>query len=744
MSTSPSNSKVSHCENDALKFATDLLARMTLDEKLGQLNQISGEYGGISPYLTSAIQEGRVSSVLNEVDTATVNQLQRIALEESRLGIPLLIGRDVIHGFTTVFPIPLGQAATWCVKTVEQGARIAAIEASSQGINWTFAPMIDITRDPRWGRIAECLGEDPFLCSRLGEAMIVGFQTSDLSAKTSIAACAKHFAGYGYSEGGRDYSFANISENELRNTVLPPFKAAADIGVATFMASFSDLNGVPASGNRWLFQQILRDEWEFKGFVVSDWESIVELQSHGVAENEEQCAQLALNAGIDMEMASACYANHLPTLLAQKNIDVANVDLMVLRILQTKFSLGLFDNPYTNPEDYPALANPMHLALAKEAALKSCVLLKNRQAILPLNKYKLNNIAVIGPLADDGYEQLGTWIFDGDEKHSIDCLTAISAEVANTKATAANVNFAKGLTTSRDNLQSGFNEAIDVAARSEIAIMIMGEESILSGEAHSRTNIDLPGAQAALIDQVAATGTPIILVVMAGRPLTLSPIIDKVDAILYAWHPGSMGGEAISDLLFGKAVPSGKLPVTFPRVVGQIPTYYGQKHGGRPATEASYTHQDNIEIRASQTSLGNAATYLDTHYSALFPFGFGLSYAQFEYSEVSLSKHEMRSNEVLTAFVTITNNSEHSSEEVVQLYIRDKVASTSRPLKELKGFKRVLINAYQSVQVSFEISADLLGFYGQQNTLVIEKGEFHISIGSDSTVCQYTSMRLVD
>ncbi|MFT4653339.1 MAG: beta-glucosidase [Kangiellaceae bacterium] len=760
MSIGLSNSKNNNSQEAAVAFASELLGRMALDEKLGQLNQVSGEGGTISPHLVNAIQEGRVSSIINEVDPATVNELQRIAIEESRLGIPLLIGRDVIHGFTTTFPIPLGQAATWCEKIVTKAARIGAIEASSQGVNWTFAPMIDITRDPRWGRIAESLGEDPFLCSRLGEAMVMGFQSTDLRHKTAIAACAKHFAGYGYSEGGRDYCFANISENELRNTVFPPFKALAEIGVATFMTSFSDLNGVPASGNQWLLQDVLRDEWQYKGFVVSDWNSIQGLQAHGLAENDEQCAQLSADAGVDMEMVSRCYANYLPKLIQQKSINEQQVDAMVLRILQTKFSLGLFENAYTQAHNFPALANPEHLAAAKEAAIKSCVLLKNRQAILPLNKHQLSNVAVIGPLANDGYEQLGTWIFDGHDKHSIDCLTAISAEVAATSNYAqtnstdrpgnsaikggVKVHFAKGLATSRDANKSGFNEAINAAAKSDIAIMVMGEESILSGEAHCRSNIDLPGAQEALIEQISATDTPIVLVVMAGRPLTLSTIVDKVDAILYAWHPGSMGGEAISDLLFGNASPTGKLPVTFPRVVGQIPIYYAQKHGERPATEEQYVHQDNIPVRAQQTSLGMVSAHLDTHFTPLFPFGFGLNYSHFKYSNVTLSQHEMTANEAIIASVTISNNSDRSSEEIVQLYIRDKVASTTRPVKELKGFKRVLIKAHQSVEVSFEVNANLLCFYGPKNTLIIEKGEFHVWIGADSTVSDYACINLVD
>lgn len=725
---------------DAVDRAAALLRSMALDEKLGQLNQLSAEGGTISAHRVCAIQEGRVSSVLNEVDTNVVNELQRIAVQESRLGIPLLIGRDVIHGFKTIFPIPLGQAASWCEDTVKQGARIAAIEAASQGVNWTFAPMIDITRDPRWGRIAESLGEDPYLCARLGVAMVSGFQSNDLTNKTAIAACAKHFAGYGYTESGRDYSFANISENELRNTVLPPFKAVAKAGVATFMSSFSDLNGVPASGNKWLMQQVLRDEWQYKGFVVSDWASIPELAVHGIAEDDKHCVELSVNAGIDMEMASQCYAHHLPHLIEQQEVELAKIDTMVLRILELKFQLGLFENPYTDAADFPALVNKEHLAQAKEAAIKSCVLLKNEQNVLPLNKDALNNVAIIGPLANDGYEQLGTWIFDGEERHSVNCLSAISEEL-HSKTT---VHFAQGLLTSRDQSTALFDPAIAAAALSDVVIMILGEESILSGEAHSRTNINLPGAQAELIEKIADLGKPIVLVIMAGRPLTLAPILDKVDAILYAWHPGTMGGEAVSDLVFGKAVPSGKLPVTFPRVVGQIPIYYAQKHGGRPATEDTFVHQDDIEVRAAQTSLGMVSTHLDTHFSPQFPFGFGLSYADFEYSSVDLSRNTFKQGESLIASVTISNRSDIDAEEIVQLYIRDKVASTTRPVKELKGFKRVFVNANTSQQVSFEIASKDLGFYGLQNTYEIEKGEFHVWIGANSAVEHFAVFKLTN
>lgn len=717
----------------ALFSANTLLQKMTLAEKLGQLNQVSGQYGSITTELRQAIQNGEVSSIINEVDTSTINELQRIASAESRLGIPLLIGRDVIHGFTTVFPIPLGQAATWCEQTIEQGARIAAIEAASRGINWTFAPMIDITRDPRWGRIAESLGEDPYLCSRLGGAMIRGFQSDSLSQKTAIAACAKHFAGYGYSESGRDYSFVNIGENELRNTVLPPFKMAADLGVATFMSSFSDLNGVPASGNHWLMQQVLRDEWQYSGFVVSDWGSIRDLSVHGLSADDKHSAWLAVNAGIDMEMVSDCYAQHLPELLANHKVDEGKIDQMVRRILQLKFALGLFENAQTNSADFAPLANQGHLLAAKNCATKSCVLLKNTSNILPLDHSLLTRLALIGPLADDKYEQLGTWIFDGDEQYSVTCLSAIQSLVG------ANINliYEKGLDTSRSQSEEHFAKAIIAAQDSDVAIMVMGEESILSGEAHSRSNIDLPGAQVKLIEQIAATGTPVILVIMAGRPLTIANVNDLVTAVLYAWHPGSMGGEAIADLLFGRAVPSGKLPVTFPRAVGQIPLFYAQKSSGRPATDATFVHQDNIPVRAKQTSLGMTANHLDVHFSPLYPFGFGLSYASFDYSETRLSKKTLNKTSSLTASVTIINHSELDAQEIVQLYIRDAVATTTRPIKELKGFKRVLIKARTSIDVEFEISAELLGFYGAKNCFITEPGQFYVWIAPHSDTANY-------
>jgi len=686
-----------------------LLSKMTLPEKIGQMSQLNRD----SEKLHTAIKGGLVGSILNEVDLDTINELQRIATQETRLGIPLLIGRDVIHGFNTIFPIPLGQAATWSSDIVEVCAKIAAIESSNSGVNWTFSPMIDISRDPRWGRVAESFGEDPFLCSTLGTAMVNGFQGDKLSDTYSIAACAKHFAGYGASESGRDYNTTNIPENELRNVYLPPFKAVADAGVSTFMASFSDLNGVPVTGNTWLLNDILRTEWQYSGPVVSDWESIPQLVTHGFAENEESAAFEACNAGVDMEMASDNYAEHLIPLIQKNKISIKQIDTMVSRILKLKFDLGLFQTPFTESTASIEHLNSFHLSIAKQAATKSCVLLKNNKQILPLSKTTINTLAVIGPLADDGYEQLGTWVFDGEANQSITCLSAIKDFVED----SVDVKFAIGMETSRSNHQDGFIEAIDIASAADVAVMILGEEAILSGEAHCRSNIDLPGCQEQLINAVYETGTPIVLVIMAGRPITLEKILPKVDAILFAWHPGTMGGPAITDILFGEVCPSGKLPVTFPRAIGQIPIYYGQKNTGRPASEASFVDINNIKVRSPQTSLGMTSTHLDTHFSPLFPFGFGLSYAQFEYKNVNVSHYSIPMGESFKVAATISNTSSVDADEVVQLYIRDLFGSVTRPVKELKGFQRIHLQAGQSKTVVFNLHTDELAFYNRQMEL---------------------------
>ena len=510
--------------------ALELLAQMTLAEKIGQMSQVNGGAWDIHQVL----REGKIGSVINEVNVDTINELQRVAMQESRLGIPLLIGRDVIHGFKTIFPIPLGQAASWNPELVSQGAAIAANEAAASGINWTFAPMIDISRDPRWGRIAESLGEDTHLCSVLGAAMVKGFQGEQLNQPGAILACAKHFAGYGAVESGMDYNTTNIPENELRNVYLPPFKAALDAGVATFMSAFSDLNGVPATGNEFLMKQVLREEWDFEGFVVSDWESIKELTVHGFTADDKAAAQEACTAGIDMEMASTTYADHLSTLLEEEKISQQQIDTMVFTILTTKFELGLFENPYTNPNDFPQWANDQYLQAAKAAAQESCLLLKNDQHTLPLSPQQLNSLAIIGPLSDEAQEQLGTWVFDGDAQHSQTPMQAMQALAENN----FELNYAKGLANSRDKSHQGFDQAIQIAQQSDAVVMFVGEEAILSGEAHCRSDINLPGHQQQLIEAVALTGKPITLVILAGRPLTLTNVIDMANVVIVGGSAG--------------------------------------------------------------------------------------------------------------------------------------------------------------------------------------------------------------
>ena len=716
--------------------ASDLLAEMSLSEKIGQMCQVNCH----SHDLDHQIRAGEVGSVLNEVDLDTVNELQRLAVEESRLGIPLLIGRDVIHGFKTIFPIPLGQAASWNPDLIRQGARIAALEASTHGVNWTFAPMIDITRDPRWGRIAESLGEDPYLCSQLGVAMVQGFQGEQLDAPGSIAACAKHFAGYGAVEGGLDYNTANIPENELRNVYLRPFKAAAEAGVMTFMAAFNDLNGVPTSGNEFLTRQVLRGEWRFQGFVVSDWDSIHQLSVHGFTAGDKEAAFEAANAGVDMEMASRTYASHLAELLHEGRLSEQDIDSMAYNIVLAKMRLGLFENPYTTPSHFPALLNDEHLQAARETARQSCVLLKNEHQTLPLSPQHLSSLAVIGPLADDPYEQLGTWVFDGESADSRTCLQAIEAQIGDN----VTVHWAPGLESSRHRDHHGFEEAVQAARDSDAVVMVLGEESILSGEAHCRADIDLPGAQEQLIEAIAETGKPIVLVIMAGRPLTLSNIIDKVDAILYAWHPGTMGGPAIADLLFGVESPSGKLPVTFPRVVGQIPIYYARKNTGRPPSHESITHIDDIDGKAAQTSLGMSAFYLDAGFTPQFPFGYGLSYSHFEYSDIAVSNEHAALGEDIEISATLYNAGGCEAVEVVQLYVRDLVGNVTRPIRELKGFTRVRLGAGEHRRVSFTLRSEDLAFHNRNMELVTEAGQFHAWIGGNSDAELWTHFELHD
>jgi beta-glucosidase len=734
------NASMANLINDTEQRVSELLKEMTLAEKVGQMCQLNASEDNAPHHLVAQLQAGQVGSVLNQVDVNTVNELQRIAVEESRLGIPLLVGRDVIHGFRTIMPIPLGQAASWNPEIAREGAKVAAREAATCGVNWTFAPMIDISRDARWGRIAESLGEDAFLASKLGAAMVEGFQGQDLAATGSIAACAKHFVGYGASESGRDYSTTNIPENELRNVYLRPFKAAIDAGVMTLMTSFSDLDAVPATANEFLLKTILRDEWQFDGFVISDWDSVRQLAIHGLTENDKESAYEAANAGVDMEMAGDAYIHNIEELNAEGRISLEKIDSMVENILRAKFRLGLFENPYTNPEDLPAIANGEALAAAKKAAVQSVVMLKNEHATLPLSALDLNSIAVIGPMADAPYEQLGTWIFDGDTALSRTPLQAMRDFVGDT----VEIRHVAAMETTRSKSTESFSEAVDIAAKSDVAVVFLGEESILSGEAHSRADINLPGEQAELVRRIRSTGKPVVAVILAGRPLTLSNIVDEVDAILYAWHPGTMGGPAIADLLFGIESPSGKLPVTFPRMVGQIPIYYNQKNTGKPPSDGVVVHIDDIDANAPQTSLGMSAFHLDAGFKPLFAFGHGLSYTHFDYHNLQVSDSDVLLGDTVVIGAEIVNNGSCAAEEVVQLYVRDLVGSVTRPVKELKGFRRVRLDPGQSMFVEFRLHTDDLAFYGRDMTLKTEPGSFHVWIGGSSDTGLWSEFRIVN
>ncbi len=717
-----------------------LLGQMTLAEKIGQMSQLNASDANAPDYLGDALRAGRVGSVLNVADVEVINELQRIAVEESRLGIPLLVGRDVIHGFKTIMPIPLGQAASFNPDVARDGARIAALEAASAGINWTFAPMIDISRDARWGRIAESLGEDPFLTGVLGAAMVQGFQGDDLAATGTIAACAKHFAGYGASEAGRDYSATNIPENELRNVYLRPFRSAVDAGVTTFMTSFSELDGVPATGNDFLLRQVLRDEWSFDGFVVSDWDSVRQLQVHGLTADDRESAYMAVTAGVDMEMAGDAYISHLEGLVEDGRVSVDTIDTRVANILRIKFELGLFEKPYTDPSRLPPLVSDDALQVARQAALQSVVMLKNDANALPLSKDSISSLAVIGPLADAPYEQLGTWIFDGEPELTITPLASLRDQLSEEVA----IRYVRAMETSRSKVSPAFDEAVDAARESDVALLFLGEESILSGEAHSRADINLPGDQAELVRRVKATGKPVIAVVLAGRPLTLSNIVDNVDAILFAWHPGTMGGPAIADLLLGVESPSGKLPATFPRVVGQVPIYYNRKNTGKPPIPETTVLIDDIPVGARQTSVGNTAYHLDAGYTPLYSFGHGLSYAAFRYDNIRVSPAEMSVGDTVTISADLSNDSDVAAEEVVQLYVRDLAASVTRPIRELKGFKRVLVEPGQTVTIDFEIDMDDLSFFGRNMQLTTEPGDFHVWIGGSSDTELRSEFRLVN
>lgn len=699
-----------------------LLHKMTLEEKLGQMNQLS-------PWdfedLAKRVRKGEVGSILNVVNPEEVNKIQKIAVEESRLGIPLIVSRDVIHGYKTIFPIPLGQAATFNPEVVKEGARVAAIEASADGIRWTFAPMIDVARDPRWGRIAESCGEDPYLNAIMGTAMIKGYQGDSLNDPTAIAACAKHFVAYGAAEGGRDYNSTFIPERVLRNVYLPPFKAAADAGCATFMTSFNDNDGVPSTANSFVLKDVLRKEWKYDGMVVTDWASALEMVNHGFCTNGKDAAEKSVNAGVDMEMVSETFIQNLKQSIAENKVSIETIDNAVRNILRLKFRLGLFDNPYVVTPQTVKYAEK-HLQTAKTAAEQSVILLKNENQTLPFTD-KIKTLAVIGPMADAPYEQMGTWVFDGEKEHTQTPLTAIK-EMYGDKV---KVLFEKGLEYSRDKNTAGIARAVSAARQADAVVIFVGEESILSGEAHSLANLNLQGAQSQLIKELAATGKPVVTVVMAGRQLVIADEVKVSDAMLYSFHPGTMGGPAIADILFGKVNPSGKTPVTFPRMSGQVPIYYAQHKTGRPANPTEMLI-DEIPVEAGQTSVGCRSFYLDAGNSPLFPFGYGLSYTTFEYSNLSLASDKLTAQDTLSISFTLKNTGKYDGTEVVQLYVQDKVGSVTRPVKELKRFQRVTLKAGESTQVSLSLPVSELAFWGYDMNYTVESGDFTLWVGTNS------------
>lgn len=699
-----------------------LLHKMTLEEKLGQMNQLS-------PWdfedLAKRVRKGEVGSILNVVNPEEVNKIQKIAVEESRLGIPLIVSRDVIHGYKTIFPIPLGQAATFNPEVVKEGARVAAIEASADGIRWTFAPMIDVARDPRWGRIAESCGEDPYLNAVMGTAMIKGYQGDSLNDPTAIAACAKHFVAYGAAEGGRDYNSTFIPERVLRNVYLPPFKAAADAGCATFMTSFNDNDGVPSTANSFVLKDVLRKEWKYDGMVVTDWASALEMVNHGFCTDGKDAAEKSVNAGVDMEMVSETFIQNLKQSIAENKVSIETIDNAVRNILRLKFRLGLFDNPYVVTPQTVKYAEK-HLQTAKTAAEQSVILLKNENQTLPFTD-KIKTLAVIGPMADAPYEQMGTWVFDGEKEHTQTPLTAIKEMYGD----RVKVLFEKGLDYSRDKNTAGIARAVNAAYQADAVVIFVGEESILSGEAHSLANLNLQGAQSQLIKELAATGKPVVTVVMAGRQLVIADEVMASDAMLYSFHPGTMGGPAIADILFGKVNPSGKTPVTFPRMSGQVPIYYAQHKTGRPANPTEMLI-DEIPVEAGQTSVGCRSFYLDAGNSPLFPFGYGLSYTTFEYSNLSLASDKLTAQDTLSISFTLKNTGKYDGTEVVQLYVQDKVGSVTRPVKELKRFQRVTLKAGESTQVSLSLPVSELAFWGYDMNYTVESGDFTLWVGTNS------------
>ncbi|MDX6272514.1 MAG: beta-glucosidase [Acidobacteriota bacterium] len=735
-----------------------LLARMTLAEKLGQLQMLDGEANGnFRPEHRDMVRRGLLGSTLNVRGAARVNELQRIAITESRLKIPVLFAFDVIHGYRTVFPVPLGEAASFDPAAVERAAEVAAAEASAAGVRWTFAPMVDIARDARWGRIVEGAGEDPYLGAALARARVRGFQGADYGAPERIVACAKHWVAYGAAEAGRDYNTVDMSETTLREVYFPPFKAAVDAGVGTFMSAFNDLNGVPTSANPFTLTTVLRGEWKFDGIVVSDYESVKELMNHALAADEREAARLALTAGVDIEMVSRLYNQHGEALLKERKLTLATIDEAVRRVLRIKFRLGLFERPYADEaRERAEVMRAEHVAAARTVAARSLVLLKNERGALPLAK-DLKSIAVVGPLADSPKDMLGSWTGDGRAEDAVTLLQGIKAKVSPqtkvsyvkgvavegrgvtgnydapppTASNAGGTNVAQSSDEARNSVtptdRDGINDAVRLARVSDVTVVAVGESAEMSGEAASRTSLDLPGRQLELIQAIHATGKPYVVVLMNGRPLTINWLAENAPAILETWFAGTQGGHAIADVLFGDVNPGGKLPVTFPRAVGQLPLYYNHKRTGRPPTDQKYTSK-----------------YLDVPWTPLYPFGYGLSYTQFRLSDLRLSAQSIRPDGQLTATVELENTGARAGDEVVQLYLRDVAASVTRPVKELKGFERVTLAPGERRRVEFRLTPAHLGFYNRALRFTVEPGDFKVFTGTSSADGLEASFKVVE
>lgn len=694
-----------------------LIQQMTWEEKLGQLQQIGGGKEGFSDKDgMELVRQGKVGTTLGVRDAVTVNQIQKVAVEQTRLKIPILFAFDVIHGYRTIFPVPLGEAASWDLQGMEETAAVASEEAYADGVKWTFAPMVDIARDPRWGRVMEGAGEDPYYGSLVGAARVRGFQRSG-----KVIACAKHWVAYGAAEAGRDYNTTDLSERTLREVYFPPFKACVDAGVGTFMSSFNEISGVPASGNHFTLTDVLRGQWKFDGVVVSDFESIREMMNHGVAGTKAEAAEVGLNAGVDIEMVSRTYLMNGESLIQQGKVSPATVDEAVRRVLRLKQRLGLFENPYV-PEGTTGKIwlTPEKRALARKAAARSCVLLENDKGVLPFSK-NVKSVAVIGPLADSKSDIMGVWNGDGQAK---DCVTVLQG--VRNKLPGAKVTYVKGCTTRTPT--NDFRAAVAAARAADIAILCIGEDAEQSGEAASRSNIEVPGSQVALVQAIHATGKPYAVVLMNGRPLVLGWLARSCPTVLETWYAGTEGGNGIADVLFGDVNPSGKLPITFPKALGQVPIYYNHKNTGRPWS--------------GKAADKYASRYIDIDNQPQYPFGYGLSYTRFSTSAPRLSSPRMDPSAGLTVSVDVQNVGKRAGAEVVQLYVHDPVAKITRPVRELKGFERVELAPGESRTVTFKLMPADLRYWGLENKWVTEPGEYHVYVGNSSTATSKATFTL--